>query len=88
MTPPTALSLLPAATNPDASEGLACWEGEDNVELVNGEREIFCQRLDAASGAELADDFRLTDMGPDGADFLFWDSLECGDTSAWSSSSP
>ncbi len=52
-----------AATNHDAGEVLVCWEGEDNVELVNGEREIFCQRLDAASGAELGDDFRVSDMG-------------------------
>ncbi|MEK7426602.1 MAG: hypothetical protein AAB131_22500, partial [Actinomycetota bacterium] len=52
-----------AATNPDAGEILVCWEGEDNVELVNNEREIFCQRLEATSGAEIADDFRVSDMG-------------------------
>lgn len=52
-----------AATNPDTGEVLVCWEGEDNVELAANEREIFCQRLAAATGAELGDDFRISDMG-------------------------
>ena len=52
-----------AATNPDAGEVLVCWEGEDDVELAANEREIFCQRLDAATGAELGDDSRISDMG-------------------------
>lgn len=52
-----------AATNPDAGEVLVCWEGEDDVELAANEREIFCQRLAAATGAELSDDFRISDMG-------------------------
>ncbi|MBZ0100711.1 MAG: hypothetical protein K8I65_00955 [Thermoanaerobaculia bacterium] len=57
-----------AAVNPDAGEVLVCWEGEDDVELAPQEREIFCQRLDAASGAEIGDDFRVSDMGGLGSD--------------------
>jgi hypothetical protein len=52
-----------AAHNPDHGEVLLCWEGEDDVELAPQEREIFCQRLDAESGAEIGDDFRVSDMG-------------------------
>lgn len=52
-----------AASNPDAGEVLVCWEGQDDVELANSEREIFCQRLDAATGAEIGDDSRVSDMG-------------------------
>lgn len=57
-----------AAVNPDAGEVLVCWEGEDDVELAPQEREIFCQRLDAASGAEIGGDFRVSDMGGLGND--------------------
>ncbi len=52
-----------AAANSDAGEVLVCWEGEDDIELASGEREIYCQRLDAATGAEVGDDFRVSDMG-------------------------
>jgi hypothetical protein len=54
------------------NEYLVAWQGADNSgNLVAGEYEIFGQRLDAATGAQLgANDFRLSDMGPDGnADF-------------------
>jgi hypothetical protein len=62
-------AFLPtAATNADAGEALVCWEGQDDVELAPQEREIFCQRLDAATGAELGDDFRVSDMGGLGND--------------------
>ncbi len=50
-----------------ANEYLVVWHGEDNtVPLVAGEGEIFGQRLDAAGGETGTNDFRLSDMGPDG----------------------
>jgi hypothetical protein len=56
------------AYNSLSNEYLVVWSGEDNSgALVNGEFEIFGQRIDAVSGAEIgADDFRISDMGPDG----------------------
>ena len=54
------------AYNPTANEYLVVWQGNDGLP---GEREleIYGQRIDAASGAEVgADDFRISDMGPDG----------------------
>jgi hypothetical protein len=56
------------AYNSADNEYLVVWRGEDNIPpLVEGEYEIFGQRLDAATGAEIGDnDFRLTDMGPNG----------------------
>jgi len=55
------------AYNSTANEYLVVWSGDDNTgSLVDGEYEIYGQRLDA-SGAEAGDnDFRLSDMGPDG----------------------
>jgi hypothetical protein len=45
------------------------WQSDDDTApLVDGESEIFGQRLNAATGAEVGDnDFRLSDMGPDGS---------------------
>ncbi len=50
------------------NEYLVVWEGDDSTApLVDGESEIFAQRLDAATGAETGtNDFRISDMGPDG----------------------
>ncbi len=50
------------------NEYLVVWEGDDDIEpLVDGELEIFGQRIDAATGAEVGpNDFRISDMGPDG----------------------
>ena len=42
------------------------WGDDDTVPLVGGEYEIFGQRVNAATGAEIGGDFRLSDMGPDG----------------------
>jgi hypothetical protein len=59
---------LPAvAYNSQSNQYLVVWYGDDNTgSLVDGEFEIFAQHLDA-SGAEVGDnDFRLSDMGPDG----------------------
>ena len=52
------------------NEYLVVWQGEDDTDgLVEGEFEIFGQRLDAATGAQIGvNDFRLSDMGPDGDD--------------------
>ncbi len=49
-------------------EYLVVWEGDDDTSpLVEGEQEIFGQRIDALTGAEIgANDFRISDMGPDG----------------------
>jgi hypothetical protein len=56
------------AYNPDANEFLVVWGGDDDTgTLVDNEREIFGQRLDGSTGAEVgANDFRISDMGPDG----------------------
>jgi hypothetical protein len=55
------------AYNPVSDEYLVVWSGDDNTPpLVDNERELFGQRLSATGGAIGADDFRITDMGPDG----------------------
>ncbi len=56
------------AYNSVDNEYLVVWEGDESVApLVDGELEIFGQRIDAATGAEIgANDFRISDMGPDG----------------------
>jgi hypothetical protein len=56
------------AYNPTNNEYLVVWRGDDNTgALVDNEQEVFGQRLNAASGAEVGvNDFRLSDMGPDG----------------------
>ncbi|MCC7359833.1 MAG: hypothetical protein IT317_10170, partial [Anaerolineales bacterium] len=56
------------AYNSSANQYLVVWQGDDNTgELVDEEVEIFGQRVNAATGAELGGDFRLSDMGPDGS---------------------
>jgi hypothetical protein len=59
------------AHDPAGDQYLVVWEGEDNVlSLVNGEFEIFGQRVAGPTGAEIgANDFRVSDMGPDGDPF-------------------
>ncbi len=56
-------ALSPAiAYNSTDNEYLIVWLGNDN-----GEMEIYGQRVDAETGAELGtNDFRISDMGPDG----------------------
>jgi hypothetical protein len=56
------------AYNSTNNEYLVVWLGDDNVGgLVNHEIEVFGQRLDAATGAEIgANDFRISDMGGTG----------------------
>ena len=55
------------AYNPLDNEYLVVWAGDDDVNgNVDNEFEIFAQRIDAATGAELgANDFRVSDMGDD-----------------------
>src|SRR5262245_1151572 len=56
------------AYNGASNEYLVVWSGDDNTgPLVDQEYEIFGQRVSAATGAEVgANDFRISDMGPDG----------------------
>ena len=59
------------AYNPSADEYLVVWFGSDDTgTLVDNEREIFGQRLDGSTGAEVGlNDFRISDMGPAGVGF-------------------
>ena len=55
------------AYNPADNQYLVIWNGDDNTApLVNNEFEIFGQRLTAAGAGAGANDFRISDMGPDG----------------------
>jgi hypothetical protein len=55
------------AYNSADNEYLVVWYGDDDVgSLVDGEYEVFAQRVDAATGTEIGPDIRLSDMGPDG----------------------
>jgi hypothetical protein len=61
-------ALNPNVTwNAASNEYLVVWHGDDNAgALVNGEREIYGQRLDA-NGYEVGiNDFRISDVGVDG----------------------
>ncbi len=55
------------AYNVLSNEYLVVWYGDDTRgTLVEGEFEIFGQRIDAATGQEIGeDDFRISTMGPD-----------------------
>ncbi len=55
------------AHNPAANEYVVVWSGDDNTApLADEEFEIFGQRIDGATGAEVGtNDFRISDMGPD-----------------------
>jgi hypothetical protein len=56
-----------ASYNPTISRYLVVWEGDDDTgTLVDDEFEIFGQLI-AADGSEIGKDFRISDMGPDGA---------------------
>ncbi len=56
------------AYNPLHNEYLVTWSGDDDSSpLVEGEFEIFGQRINAASGSLVGpQNFRISDMGPDG----------------------
>ncbi|MBI3250187.1 MAG: DUF4215 domain-containing protein [Deltaproteobacteria bacterium] len=63
------VSLAPIAVtyNPARHEYLVVWSGDDNTPpLVDGEFEIFGQRLTAAGAQIGTNDFRISRMGPDG----------------------
>jgi hypothetical protein len=60
---------VPSVTyNSNADEYLVVWYGDDGSGAqVDNEFEIYGQRLDASTGAEIGpNDFRISDMGPDG----------------------
>ena len=55
------------AYNPISDQYLVAWEGDDDAgPLVEGEDEIFVQRLSATGAPVGANDRRVSDMGPDG----------------------
>lgn len=55
------------AYNPTTNEYLVVWTGDtDAGALVDNEDEVFGQRINAAGGIVGANDFRISDMGPDG----------------------
>lgn len=56
------------AFNPGSGEYLVVWAGDDDSgSLVDGELEIFGQRIAASTGSEIGtNDFRISSMGPDG----------------------
>lgn len=56
------------AYNSTNNEYLVVWVGDDNAApLVDNEYEVFGQRIDGATGAEVGtNDFRISDVGPDG----------------------
>ena len=56
------------AYNPTVDEYLVVWAGDDDrAPLVNGEFEIFGQRIDGATGAQIgSNDFRISQQGPGG----------------------
>jgi hypothetical protein len=50
-----------------ADEYFVVWGGDDDASLVDDEKEIFGQRLEGSTGAEIGvNDIRISDMGPDG----------------------
>ncbi len=56
------------AYNSTNNEYLVVWTGDDAAPpLGNDEFEVYGQRIDAANGAEIGSDFRISDMGPDGS---------------------
>ena len=56
-----------ATYNPTANEYLIAWQGDDDTApLVNGETEIFAQRLSATGAEAGTDDQRISALGPDG----------------------
>lgn len=57
------------AYNSADNQYLVAWYGDDNTGgLVDNELEIFGQRIDATTGAEIgANDFRISEMGPNGS---------------------
>ena len=52
--------------NPGSNQYLVVWEGDDNVATVDEEFEVFGQRLSASGSGTGPNDFRISDMGPDG----------------------
>ena len=60
------------AYNARDNEFLVVWVGDDDSDYGNGalvpdEYEVWAQRIDGATGAELGSDIRVSRMGPDGS---------------------
>ena len=54
--------------NPNADEYFVSWHGEDNEGgLVDGEQEVFGQRLTPTGAETGTNDFRISNAGPDGS---------------------
>ncbi|HEX6383560.1 MAG TPA: hypothetical protein VF177_02715, partial [Anaerolineae bacterium] len=54
------------AYNSALNQYLVVWHGDDDTATVDEEDEIFGQQLDAAGNEIVTNDFRISDMGPDG----------------------
>ncbi len=55
------------AYNSKNNEYLVVWSGDDGTgSLEDDEYEIYGQRINGSTGAEIGNDFRISDMGPDG----------------------
>ena len=56
------------AWNATDNEFLVVWFGDDNTgSFIDGEFEVYYQRLLGATGGEVGGDTRISDMGPDGS---------------------
>ena len=52
--------------NSNANEYLVVWEGNDNLNGIPSESEIFVQRINAANGSEIGpNDLRISTVGPE-----------------------
>src|SRR6266542_6659011 len=56
-------SFPAVAYNSRNNEYLVVWSGDD---VTDNEFEIFAQRINAATGAQIGGKIRISDMGPDG----------------------
>ncbi len=77
------------AFNATDNQYLVVWQGEDNPE---NEFEIWGQLINAATGAEIGSEFRISDMGPDGSTLykpenphVVWNSTDNEYLVVWSS---
>ena len=58
--------------NSDDNEYLVVWSGDNDTGSILVEYEIFGQRLDADGNEIGTNDFRISDMGPDGSGYRTW----------------
>ena len=62
------------ANNGTDNQYLVVWSGDDDTgDNVNEEFENYGQLIDGSTGEEIGEDFRLSEMGPDGnTKFAAW----------------